>query len=90
MLFGILGIAVLCWLVEMFAFRSLPPDERAFKTVAVAYVIAGLLTGFLGAADRYYWEGWFFNAIPAFLYWLWLRHSLRKKWAQEYDSGTFD
>lgn len=89
MIIGILGMAILCWLVEMVAFRTLPPDERAFKTVFIAYAIGSLVSGFFGVAERYYWEAWFFNAIPALLYWLWLRHTLRKKWAEEYDSDTF-
>lgn len=88
---GILGFAILIWLVELFAFRQLPPDERALKTVLVAYFLSGLVSGFVGASDRYYWEGWFLNAIPAFLFWLWFRHRLRKRWEEEVsEAEVFD
>lgn len=88
MMIGILGFAILVWLVEFFAFRRLPPDERAFKTVLVAYILSGLIAGFVGALDRYYWEAWFLNAVPAFLFWLWFRHRLRKRWDEESNSDA--
>jgi hypothetical protein len=87
---GILGFALIVWLVEFCAFRQLPPDERAFKTVLVAYIISGLISGFVGAPDRYYWEGWFWNAIPAFLFWLWFRNRLRKRWEDNSDAEVFE
>lgn len=86
---GILGFAIIVWLVERFAFRQLPPDERALKTVLVAYIISGLISGFIGAPDSYYWKGWFLNAIPAFLFWLWFRHRLRKSWDEDSDAEVF-
>ena len=83
---GMIGAAVFGWVVERFAFRDLPPTERAGWTIGLAWLLTGTLAGF-GLADggSFQWIAYPVYLPGALTYFFIYRKRLERTWAEEHD-----
>lgn len=78
------GVAILSFIIEQFAFKHAAPLKRAQLTVGAAFAFAGIVAGF-GAANGgpYVWTAWI-NYVPgAIVTLLWFNKRYEARWSPE-------
>ena len=86
-----LQFALAIWIIGLFAFRELEPDERAIKLVASAWAVWSVIFALRASSPVELISLPLFYAILAIPIWLFVRARLRKKWAaKSADRGTFE
>lgn len=88
---GFIMCNVFGWIVEKFAFRDLPPNQRATYTMVWAWAACAIIAGF-GFSDGggFAWFAGLWYAPGALIAWFFWRRRLLKAWASEEEVGAFE
>lgn len=83
---GFLVTAVISWVIERFAFRDQEPNERAFATVGLAWLIVGTIAAFGFGNGGFAVLAYLYYAPGAFVYFLLYRRRLRRAWDEDAEN----
>lgn len=81
---GALGVVLITLIIEMFAFKSKRPNERAALTVGAAIVVIAIVTGFtMSNNGQFNVMSWLMYAPGAVAVFFWRRHVYHQAWLDD-------
>lgn len=87
---GLLAVVILTYLVERFAFRGRPPEQRALATVGVAWLLVAFVAGWgFANGGSFRWDAGLYYLPSAIAYWAFYRKRLWAAWEDNSDADIF-